>query len=95
METQKDQSQPFYLNPQTSKLLRLTECELHLGTVSGRKPALQRWEVEPCLSQGSLDCLVLSREWGKDYGDYYWGLYKDYYYRDPFPNSLLSTKQLS
>ena len=23
-----------------------------------------------------------------DYGDYYWGLYRDYY-RDPFPHSLL------
>ena len=27
-----------------------------------------------------------------DYGDYYWGLYRDYY-RDPFPHSLLSTRQ--
>ena len=27
-----------------------------------------------------------------DYGDYYWGLYRDYY-RDPFPQSLLSTRQ--
>ena len=27
------------------------------------------------------------------YGDYYWGLYRDYY-RDPFPDSLLSTRQL-
>ena len=25
-------------------------------------------------------------------GDYYWGLYSDYY-RDPFPHSLLSTRQ--
>ena len=24
-------------------------------------------------------------------GDYYWGLYRDYY-RDPFPHSLLSTR---
>ena len=38
------------------------------------------------------NCLVLSREWGMDYGDYYWGLYRDYY-RDPFPHSLLSTRQ--
>ena len=22
---------------------------------------------------------------GMDYGDYCWGLYRDYYYRDPFP----------
>ena len=29
-----------------------------------------------------------------DYGDYCWGLYRDYY-RDPFPHSLLSTRQLS
>ena len=28
-----------------------------------------------------------------DYGDNYWGLYRDYY-RDPFPHSLLSTRQL-
>ena len=28
-----------------------------------------------------------------DYGDYYWGLYRDYY-RDPFPHSLLSTRKL-
>ena len=28
-----------------------------------------------------------------DYGDYYWGLYRGYY-RDPFPHSLLSTRQL-
>ena len=27
-----------------------------------------------------------------DYGDYYWGLYRDYY-TDPFPHSLLSTRQ--
>ena len=27
-----------------------------------------------------------------DYGDYYWG-YRDYY-RDPFPHSLLSTRQI-
>ena len=27
------------------------------------------------------------------YGDYYWGLYRDYY-RDPFPHSPLSTRQL-
>ena len=30
---------------------------------------------------------------GMDYGDYYWGLYRDYH-RDPFPHSLLSTRQL-
>ena len=29
---------------------------------------------------------------GMDYGDYYWGLYRAYY-RDPFPHSLLSTRQ--
>ena len=29
-----------------------------------------------------------------DYGDYYWGLYRDYY-RDPFPHCLLSTRELS
>ena len=27
-----------------------------------------------------------------DYGDHYWGLYRDYY-RDPFPHSLLSTRK--
>ena len=27
-----------------------------------------------------------------DYGDYYCGFYRDYY-RDPFPHSLLSTRQ--
>ena len=27
-----------------------------------------------------------------DYGDYFGGLYRDYY-RDPFPHSLLSTRQ--
>ena len=27
-----------------------------------------------------------------DYGDNYWGLYRDYY-RDPFPHSLLSTRE--
>ena len=26
-----------------------------------------------------------------DYGDYYWGLYRDYYW-DPFPHSLLRTR---
>ena len=26
------------------------------------------------------------------YGDYYWGLYRDYY-GDPFPHSLLRTRQ--
>ena len=28
-----------------------------------------------------------------DYGDYYWGLYRDYY-RDPFPLSLRSARQM-
>ena len=28
---------------------------------------------------------------GMDIGDYYWGLYRDYY-RDSFPHSLLSTR---
>ena len=28
---------------------------------------------------------------GMDYGDCYWGLYRGYY-RDPFPDSLLSTR---
>ena len=27
-----------------------------------------------------------------DYGDYYWGLYRNYY-RDPFAHSLLRTRQ--
>ena len=27
-----------------------------------------------------------------DYGDYYWGLYRDYY-KDLFPHSRLSTRQ--
>ena len=29
-----------------------------------------------------------------DYGDHYWGLDRDYY-RDPFPHSLLSTRQIT
>ena len=29
-----------------------------------------------------------------DYGDYCWGLYRDYYW-DPFPHSLLSTREIS
>ena len=29
---------------------------------------------------------------GMDYGDFYWGLCRDYY-RDPFPHSLLSTRE--
>ena len=29
-----------------------------------------------------------------DYGDFYWRLYRDYY-RDPFPHSLLRTRQFS
>ena len=28
-----------------------------------------------------------------DYGDDFWGLYR-HYYRDPYPHSLLSTRQL-
>ena len=28
-----------------------------------------------------------------DHGDWYWGLYRDDY-KDPFPNSLLSTREL-
>ena len=43
-----------------------------------------------CLTSVSL---VLSWEWGMGYGDYYWGLYRGYY-RDPFPHSLLRTRQL-
>ena len=30
---------------------------------------------------------------GMGYGDHYWGLYRGYYSRDPFPHSLLSTRQ--
>ena len=29
-----------------------------------------------------------------DYGDYYWGLYRDYY-RDPCPHSRRSTREIS
>ena len=29
-----------------------------------------------------------------DYADYYWRLYRNYY-RDPFPHSLLSTREKS
>ena len=29
-----------------------------------------------------------------DYGDYYWGLYRGYY-KDPFPDSLRSTRQFA
>ena len=29
-----------------------------------------------------------------DYGDYSWGLHRDYY-RDPFPHSLLSTREFA
>ena len=28
-----------------------------------------------------------------DYGDYHWGIYRDYH-RDPFPHSLLRTRQM-
>ena len=35
--------------------------------------------------QGRLPCLVGNG--GLDYGDY-WGLYRDYYYTNPFPHSL-------
>ena len=38
----------------------------------------------------SLWCLV--GDGGMGYGDNYWELYRDYY-RDPFPHSLLSTRQ--
>ena len=31
---------------------------------------------------------------GMDYGDHYCGLYRDYY-TDPFPHSLLRTRQVS
>ena len=30
---------------------------------------------------------------GMDYGDYFWGLYRDYS-RDPFPHSLLRTREV-
>ena len=29
-----------------------------------------------------------------DYGDYYWGFYKDYH-RDPFPHFIVSTRESS
>ena len=35
---------------------------------------------------------MLSREWGNGLWVHYWGLYRDYY-RDPFPHSLLRTRQ--
>ena len=65
---------------------------------------LHRWPTEPLyLMQEALNAqasasmtlysLVLSREWGNGlWGLLKWGLYRDYY-RDPFPHSLLSTRQ--
>ena len=40
-----------------------------------------------------LSVLFLVGNGGMDYGDYSWGLYRDYY-RDPFPHILVSTRQL-
>ena len=45
-----------------------------------------------------LDSACLSTVWflvgngGMDYGDYYWGFYRDYFW-DPFPHSLLRTRE--
>ena len=50
-------------------------------------------EIMPETKTMVMMTLVLSREWGgRIFGDYYWGLYRDCY-RDPFPRSLLSTRQ--
>ena len=39
------------------------------------------------------DSLLFRRGGGMDYRDYYWGLHRGYY-RDPFPHSLLSTREM-
>ena len=44
------------------------------------------------LLQEALTIGSLVGNGGMDYGDYFWRLYRDYY-RDPFPHSLLSTRQ--
>ena len=50
-----------------------------------------RFVIRNTIIVGQLQALlVLSREFN---GDHCWGLYRGYY-RDPFPHSLLSTRQL-
>ena len=44
------------------------------------------------LCAGTVFCLVLSREWGNGLLGLLWGTLRDYH-RDPFPHSLLSTRQ--
>ena len=42
---------------------------------------------------GSVTVWFLVGNRGMDYGGYYWGVYRGYY-KDPFPHSLLSTRQI-
>ena len=46
------------------------------------------------VSAYSLTVWCLVGNGGIEYGDYHWGLYRDYC-RDPFPHSLLSTRELN
>ena len=61
--------------------LREQELDLVMRTLNRSSPAL-------------MTVWFLVGSGGMDYGYYYWGLYRDYY-RDPFPHSLLSTRQMS
>ena len=44
--------------------------------------------------RGTIRVWLLAGNGGMGYGDYCRGLYRDYY-RDPFPHSLLRTRQIS
>ena len=48
---------------------------------------------DPPVRQGDLPVWFLVGNGGMDYGDDYWGLYRDYD-QDPFPHSLQSTRGL-
>ena len=49
--------------------------------------------MKPSNPSQPSDAVKVRYTGGMDIGDYYWGLYRDHY-RDPFPHSLLRTKQI-
>ena len=85
----KAQTNPKRANGSPSKIL----CGFRLGTPITCFASPQKLQTIPLTPRPStLNYLVLRREWGNGLWDYYWGLYRDYY-RDPFPHSLLSTRE--
>ena len=88
------------MNPKKELLWSLRICRSH-HEIGALLPGSDLWGVldpedgtnpDSIDGPGGLSVWCLVGNWGMDYGDSYWGLYKGYY-RDPFPHSLLSIRE--